>query len=141
LDYFSFSSETKIAEVFVDYTLLAEHGVTTGHRQTHSRKHVQYTIASNYQLSLLWSSSYYRSTKYWLSDASSSYRALFLFLMVLKVHLAKVVVALVAMPTRQGVTDYTLANRFVVVVVFSLFCRRCFLLPWLCLHMPYASGG
>src|SRR5829696_2853556 len=79
-------------------------------------------------------SSSYCSTKYWLSDASS-YRALFLFLMVLKVHLAKVVVAVVAMPTRKGVTDYTLANRFVVVVVFSLFCRGYFLLSWLCLHI------
>src|SRR5215212_8794027 len=89
--------------------------------------------------SLLWSSSYC-STKYWLSVVSS-YRALFLFLMVLEVHLAKVVVAVVAMPTGKGVTDYTLANWFVVVVVFSLFCRRCFLLPWLCLHMPSASEG
>src|SRR5215208_4816561 len=87
----------------------------------------------------LWSSSYH-STKYWLSD-ESSYRALFLFLMVLKVHLTKVVFTIVAMPTRKGITDYTLANRFVIVVVFSLFCRRCFLLPWLCLHMPYASEG
>jgi hypothetical protein len=61
--------------------------------------------------------------------------------MVLKVQLAKVVVAVVAMPTGDGVTDYTLAYRFVVVVVLSLFCRRCFLLPWLCLHVSYASEG
>ena len=67
--------------------------------------------------------------------------AYLLFLMVLKMHLAKVIVTVVAMPTGNSVTDYTLAYRFVVVVVFSLFCRRCFLLLWLCLHMSYASEG
>jgi hypothetical protein len=78
--------------------------------------------------------------KYWLINASAC-RAQFLFFMVLKMHLAKVIVAVVAVPTGNGVTDYTLPYGFVVVVVFSLFCRRWFLLLWLCLHMPYASEG
>jgi hypothetical protein len=72
---------------------------------------------------------------------ASACRAQFLFFMVLKMHLAKVIVAVVAMPTGYSVTDYTLPDRFVVVVVFSLFCSRWFLLLWLCLHMPYASEG
>ena len=41
--------------------------------------------------------------------------------MVLKVHLAKIIVAFIAVPTRYGITNYALADRFIVVVVFSLF--------------------
>ena len=58
-----------------------------------------------------------------------------LLLVILKMHLAKVVVALVAVPARQGVADYALAYRLVVIIVFSWFCRRWFLLPWLWLHI------
>jgi hypothetical protein len=58
-----------------------------------------------------------------------------LLLMVLEVHLAKVVVAVIAVPARQRVADYTLAYWLVVVIVFSWFYRRLFLLPWLCLHI------
>lgn len=58
-----------------------------------------------------------------------------LLLVILKMGLAKVIVAVVAVPSRQGVTNYALAYRLVVVVVFSWFCRRWFLLPWLWLHM------
>jgi hypothetical protein len=52
---------------------------------------------------------------------SSSCPAKLLFLMVLKVHLAKIVVAFITVPTRYGITNYAFADRFIVVVVFSLF--------------------
>lgn len=58
-----------------------------------------------------------------------------LLLVVLKMHLAIVVVAVVAMPARQSIADHALAYRLVVVIVFSWFCRRWFLLPWLWLHI------
>ena len=97
-------------------------------------------LANYISTGLLRSSSLNAPLKYWLINASAC-SAQFLFFMVLKMHLAKVIVAVVAMPTGNGVTDYTLPYGFVVVVVFSLFCRRWFLLFWLCLHMPYASEG
>ena len=65
----------------------------------------------------------------------SNYLAEVLLLVVLEMRLAKVVVAVVAVPARQGVADYALAYRFVVVVVFSWFCGGWFLLPWLWLHI------
>lgn len=58
-----------------------------------------------------------------------------LLLVVLKMHLAKVIVAVIAMPAGQGVADHALANRLVVVIVFPWFCGRWFLLPWLWLHV------
>lgn len=64
-----------------------------------------------------------------------------LFLMVLKVHLAKVVSAVIAMPTWNSITDYAFAYRLVVIVIFSLLSRRgLFLLPWLCLHISCLRG-
>jgi hypothetical protein len=74
-----------------------------------------------------------RNTVYptvWLSGLAE-----FLLLVILKMHLAKVIVAIIAMPARQGVADHALSDRLVVVIIFSWFCRRRFLLPWLWLHV------
>jgi len=59
--------------------------------------------------------------------------------MVLEVHLAKVVIAVIAMPTRKCITYYTFADRLVIVIVLPLFRIRGFLLLWLRLHTAYSS--
>ena len=45
------------------------------------------------------------------------------FLVILKMRLAKVVVAVIAMPSRQGVADHALADRLVVIEILPRFCR------------------
>jgi hypothetical protein len=54
--------------------------------------------------------------------------------MVFKMHLAKVIIAVIAMPARKGVTYYTLSYGFIVVIALSLLYGRGFLLPRLRLH-------
>jgi hypothetical protein len=48
--------------------------------------------------------------------------------MILKMHLAKIIVAIIAVPARKSIADHTLAYGFVVIVIFARFCRRWFLL-------------
>jgi len=59
--------------------------------------------------------------------------------MVSKMHLAKVVIAVIAMPIGKGITHNALPYRLIIVIVFSLLCLRGFLLLWLRLHTSYAS--
>jgi hypothetical protein len=60
--------------------------------------------------------------------------------MILKMHLAKIIIAIIAMPARKSVAYHTLAYGLVVIIILTRFCRRWFLLSWLWLHVLMPQG-
>jgi hypothetical protein len=47
--------------------------------------------------------------------------AIIIFFMSLKMGLAEIIIAIPTMPTRQCITNYTLSNRLVVVIMLTDF--------------------
>jgi hypothetical protein len=104
--------------VYLENTTELYNGLVSSPLRYYSYRHVNNLSQEYIQFAGLYDACYQNVSVFLIG---SSCPAKLLFLVVLKVHLAKIVVAFITVPTRYGITNYALADRFIVVVVFSLF--------------------